>query len=84
MSESKKVLAAIPGVFYRKPSPEEDVYVNEGEKVNVGDIIGLIEVMKTFYEVKAEQAGIIESFFVENEIMVDAGQELAVLIEQNE
>lgn len=82
MSESKTMLAAIPGVFYRKPSPEEDVYVNEGGKIEVGDIIGLIEVMKTFYEVKAEQAGTLESFLVEHDTMVDAGQELAVLIEQ--
>lgn len=83
MSETTKILAAIPGVFYRKPSPDEDVYFNEGDKVEVGDTIGLIEVMKTFYEVKAEKAGILESFLMENETMVDAGQELAVLIEQN-
>lgn len=83
MSESIKVLAAIPGVFYRKPSPDEDLYVNEGGKVEIGDIIGMIEVMKTFYEVKVEQAGILESFLTEHETMVDAGQEIAVLIEQN-
>ncbi|WP_153731535.1 acetyl-CoA carboxylase [Sporosarcina obsidiansis] len=84
MSESTKVLAAIPGMFYRKPSPEEDVYLNEGDKVEVGDIIGLIEVMKTFYEIKAEKAGILESFLTEHETMVDAGQELAILTEQSE
>lgn len=78
MSETIKVLAAIPGVLYRKPSPEEDVYVNVGDKVEVGDTIALIEVMKTFYEVKAETAGVLESFLVEEETMVDAGQEIAV------
>ncbi|MHA6261315.1 acetyl-CoA carboxylase [Sporosarcina sp. CAU 1771] len=84
MSESTKVLAAIPGVFYRRPSPDEDLYFNEGDSVAVGDTIGLIEVMKTFYEVKAEKAGILEKFLTEHEAMVDAGQELAVLIEQSE
>lgn len=79
--EKTKVLAAIPGIFYRKSSPDEDVYVNEGDAVKAGDIIGLVEVMKTFYEVKAEQDGVIESFLVSNEDTVDAGQEIAVLVQ---
>jgi biotin carboxyl carrier protein len=79
MSNHQKILAAIPGIFFRKPSPEEAVYVNEGDVVNEGDTIGLIEVMKTFYEVKAESAGVIESFLISNEEIVEAGQELAIL-----
>ncbi|MCZ2258193.1 acetyl-CoA carboxylase [Sporosarcina sp. G11-34] len=80
MSENTKVLSALPGIFYRKPSPDEDVYVNEGDEVKSGDTIGIIEVMKTFFEVKAETDGVLESFLIANEDMVDAGQELAVLI----
>lgn len=79
MSNNQKILAAIPGIFFRKPSPEEDVYVNEGDVVNAGDTIGLIEVMKTFYEVKAETSGVIECFLISNEEIIEAGQELAVL-----
>lgn len=81
MSNNQKIVAAIPGIFFRKPSPDEDVYVNEGDEVNEGDTIGLIEVMKTFFEVKAETAGVIESFLISNEEMVEAGQEVAVLSE---
>ncbi|MCD2137362.1 acetyl-CoA carboxylase [Salinicoccus halitifaciens] len=79
MSNSVKVLSPIPGVFYRRPSPDEDVYVNEGDEVKEGDIIGLVEVMKSFHELKAEAGGIIAEFKVEEEGMLEAGQEIAVI-----
>ena len=79
MSESVKVLSPIPGVFYRKPSPDEEVFVNEGDEVKEGDIIGLVEVMKSFHELKAESSGIISEFKVEDEGTLEAGQEIAVI-----
>jgi biotin carboxyl carrier protein len=45
--------------------------------VAVGDVIGLIEVMKSFNEVKADSAGRIVKFAAENEDAVMAGQPLA-------
>lgn len=82
MSKNVKVLSAIPGIFYRRPSQDEEVYIKEGEDVKAGDTIGLVEVMKTFYEIKAEADGVLESFLISNEAMVDAGQEIAVVITQ--
>ncbi|MBM7649826.1 biotin carboxyl carrier protein [Bacillus ectoiniformans] len=79
MSEKKAILAAVPGVFYRRPSPEKDVFVKEGDEVKSGDTVGLVEVMKNFYEIKAEDHGIIESFLAEHEQLVDAGQEIAII-----
>ncbi|WP_026074279.1 acetyl-CoA carboxylase [Brevibacillus massiliensis] len=79
MSQKKAILSPLPGVFYRKPSPEEAEFFKEGDAVKAGDTVGLIEVMKNFYEVKAEEDGIIEKFVVDNEGIVDAGQELLVL-----
>lgn len=80
MSAEKKIISPIPGIFYRRPSPDEEVYVKEGQTVNAGDTVGLIEVMKNFYEVKAEHNGILQKFFVENEQVINAGEELAVLL----
>lgn len=79
MAENKAIVSPIPGVFYRKPSPDKDVFVNEGDSVKAGDVIGLVEVMKNFYEIKAEEDGVIESFTAENEEIVEAGQEIARL-----
>jgi acetyl-CoA carboxylase biotin carboxyl carrier protein len=72
----KTVRAQMPGTFYRRPDPESGPYVEEGEKVSAGDTVGLIEVMKSFHEVKAEEDGTIARFLVENEEAVDAGQDL--------
>ena len=70
------VRAQMPGTFYRRPDPESDAYVEEGDQVAAGDTVGLIEVMKSFHEVKAEEEGTIARFLVENEEAVDAGQDL--------
>jgi acetyl-CoA carboxylase biotin carboxyl carrier protein len=73
------VKAQMPGTFYRRPDPESDPYVEEGDEVSAGDTIGLIEVMKNFNEIKAEDDGKISTFLVEDEEAVDAGQDLVEL-----
>ena len=75
----KTVKAQMPGTFFRRPDPESDVYVKEGDQVSAGDTVGLIEVMKSFHEVKTEEDGKISTFLVESEEAVDAGQELVEL-----
>jgi acetyl-CoA carboxylase biotin carboxyl carrier protein len=74
----KTVKAQMPGTFYRRPDPDSDVYV-EGDQVSAGDTVGLIEVMKSFQEVKAEEDGAVSKFLVENEEAVDTGQDLVEL-----
>ena len=74
---SKQLLSPLPGTFYRKPAPDKPAYKNEGDTVAAGDVIGLIEVMKSFTEVKAEVAGRIVKFLADNEEPVMAGQPLA-------
>lgn len=71
---TKQLLSPLPGTFYRRPAPDKPFYKNEGDAVAVGEIIGLIEVMKSFNEVKAEVGGIIVKFHADNEEPVMAGQ----------
>jgi acetyl-CoA carboxylase biotin carboxyl carrier protein len=73
---SKTFEAPIPGTFYRKPSPDQPVFKNVGDAVAIGDTLGLIEVMKTFTPVVAEEAGRLVAFHMENEDPVMAGQPL--------
>ena len=75
----KTVKAQMPGTFYRRPDPESDPYVEEGDEVSAGDTIGLIEVMKNFNEIMVEEDGKISKFLVEDEEAVDAGQDLVEL-----
>jgi acetyl-CoA carboxylase biotin carboxyl carrier protein len=71
-----QLLSPLPGTFYRRPSPDKPAYKNDGDTVAKGDVIGLIEVMKSFTEVKADAAGKIR-FVADNEEPVMAGQPLA-------
>ena len=71
-----QLLSPLPGTFYRRPAPDKPTYKNDGDTVAKGDVIGLIEVMKSFTEVKAESSGKIK-FVAENEEPVMAGQPLA-------
>lgn len=73
---STQILSPLPGTFYRKPAPDKPFYKSEGEVVAVGEVIGLIEVMKSFIEVHADAAGKIVRFIADNEEPVMAGQPL--------
>lgn len=73
----KTIQAPIPGIFYRRPAPDQPPFKNEGDAVAVGDTLGLIEVMKTFTPVVAEEAGRLVRFVVDNEEPIMAGQALA-------
>ena len=75
----KTVKAQMPGTFYRRPDPDSNPYVSEGDSVSAGDTVGLIEVMKSFHEVKAEDDGTVSKFLVDDEGAVDAGQDVLKL-----
>jgi biotin carboxyl carrier protein len=79
MADKTTIKAPVPGTFYRRSSPDEDPYIDEGDRVSDGQVIGLVEVMKNFNEVKADRDGVLESFLVENEDLVEAGQDIAAL-----
>lgn len=71
------IQSPLPGTFYHKPSPEEPPFKTAGDRVAVGDTIGLVEVMKTFIEIKAEITGTFEAYVAEDCAPVTAGAVLA-------
>ena len=73
---TKQILSPLPGTFYRKPAPDQAPYKSEGDSLAEGDVIGLVEVMKSFNEVKADTGGEVVKYLVENEDAVMAGQPL--------
>ena len=70
------VKSPMMGVFYRAPAPDADPYVREGDAVEVGDVLALIEAMKVFNEIRAEMSGTIEKVLVKNAGAVEFGQPL--------
>ena len=76
MAGLRPVLAPLTGVFYTSPSPGAAPYVREGGQVNAGQVIGLIEAMKLFNEIKSDVTGIVRRIAAEGGALVKARQAL--------
>ena len=70
------VKSPIVGVVYLSPDPTKPDYVGIGDTVKEGDIVCLIEAMKTFNPIKATKAGVIKAVLVENGSPVEYNQPL--------
>lgn len=67
------------GTFYSSPSPGKPMFVNVGDTVEVGTVICLIEAMKIFNEIKAEQAGTVVKIIPDNGAAVEFGQTIMAI-----
>ncbi len=76
------VQAPIVGTFYRRPSPDDDPYVEVGDTVAQGDVLCIIEAMKLMNEIECETAGTIKKIFVEDAEPVEYEQPLFVIEEE--
>ena len=74
-----EIQSPLPGTFYRKPSPDVAPFKKEGDLVAVGDVVGLVEVMKQFSELTSEIAGRIVRFVVDDEAPIEPGQAVALV-----
>ncbi len=70
------VLAPLTGLFYDAPSPGAEPYVRVGTEIHAGQVIGLIEAMKLFNEIKSDLAGRVTRIHVESGALVKAKQPL--------
>ena len=68
--------APLTGIWYPSPSPGARAYVNEGDEVAAGQVIGLIEAMKLFNEIKSDVSGRITRVLIENGTLVKRKQPL--------
>jgi biotin carboxyl carrier protein len=73
------IRSPLPGVFYRRPGPDQPVFVEEGATVEPDHTIGVVEIMKQFTEVRAGAAGVLASFAVESEAELGPGDVIAVV-----
>ena len=55
------VLAPLAGVFYRSPSPAAAPFVEVGDRVQEGEVVGLIDAMKLFNNVEASVSGVVRA-----------------------
>jgi len=71
------IRAPLPGMFYRRPSPDEAVFIEEAGTLEAGGCIGLVEVMKSFLSITDDEGGILRRFLVEDGASVDVDDPIA-------
>lgn len=76
MSEKTTIRSPMPGVFYRRPDPDDPPFVEPGDEIEEGETVGLVEVMKNFHDIEADSSGTVGEFLVENEAEIEADQPL--------
>lgn len=72
----KRVTAPLTGVFYRSPSPDADMFVNQGDRVENGSVLCILEAMKLFNEIQSDYAGTIVRILPQNGELVSQGEDL--------
>ena len=69
---SDAITAPLTGIFYRSPSPQAASFVEVGSMVASGDVIGLIEAMKLFNEIRSTKSGRVRRIVADNGQLVRA------------
>ena len=70
------ITAPMVGTFYRRPSPDADIYCNVGDVIEPGKALGLIEAMKLFNDIDAEFKCKIVEILKDNASPVEFGEAL--------
>ena len=73
------VKAPMLGTLYHSPSPNAKPFIKEGSKVKSGDVIFIIEAMKTMNQVKSDKTGTVKKILVENAMPVEFDQDLIIV-----
>ena len=73
------VKAPMLGTLYHSPSPNSKPFIKVGSKVKAGDIIFIIEAMKTMNQVKSDKTGTVKKILVENSMPVEFDQDLIII-----
>lgn len=77
----KRIVLESPmvGVFYRSTTPESPPLVDVGDRVEIGQSIGVIEAMKVFSEIPSDHAGVVLEVVAKNGELVRQGAPLMYL-----
>ncbi len=67
------------GTFYRRPSPDKDVFVKVGDVIKPGDVVCIIEAMKLFNEIESEVSGKVVKVLVDDQSPVEYDQPLFIV-----
>ena len=75
----EQVTSPMVGTFYASPSPTSPAFVKVGDSVSAGDVLCVIEAMKTMNHIESEYTGEVAAILVENAEPVEYGQPLFIV-----
>lgn len=70
------VTAPLVGTFYRASAPEAAPFVEVGDKVKTGDVLCIVEAMKSMNEIQSDVSGVVMEICVNNAELVEFDQVL--------
>jgi acetyl-CoA carboxylase biotin carboxyl carrier protein len=68
------ITAPLVGTFYRAPSPDSDPFIEVGDRVHVGDVLCIVEAMKSMNEIQSDVNGVVKEICVENSQIIEFEQ----------
>ncbi len=79
MGRFTKVESPIVGTFYRKPAPDSDPFVKEGDTIKKGETLCIIEAMKLMNEIESPCSGKVEKILLPDGKVVEYGEVLFLI-----
>lgn len=79
-----EITAPMIGTYYSAPAPGEAPFVQVGDEVEVGQVVGIIEAMKIMNEIVADRPGVVTEILVENAQAVEYGSPILRLADQTD
>ncbi len=74
------VVSPMVGTFYLAPAPASKPYVEVGQQIKEGDVIGIVEAMKMMNQIESEFSGVVAAILVEDGKPVEFGQPLVRIV----
>jgi acetyl-CoA carboxylase biotin carboxyl carrier protein len=68
------ISSPMTGIYYSASSPSSPPFVKEGDTVNAGQVVGLIEAMKVFNEIQSTVSGVVKKIVAESGQVMNPGE----------
>ena len=79
ISYDNAIKAPMLGTLYHSSSPKAQPFIKKGKKIKTGDVLFIIEAMKTMNQVKSDRDGVVKKILVENGLPVEFNQDLVII-----
>lgn len=74
--EGQLIVSPLVGTFYAAPAEDAESFVKVGDRIETGQVVGIVEAMKLMNEIESECAGTVTEILVENGEPIEYGQPL--------